>query len=88
MDKAGVDKCVVSHLDYSIFYQQEPEISVWRANEYMAEEQGKYPDRIIAFVGVDPLRKDAIELLEKGITEWGLKGVNWGDFGGEFYRVV
>ena len=45
MDGAGVDKCIVSHLDYSIMYQQEPDISVWKANEYMAEEQGKYPER-------------------------------------------
>ena len=75
MDEAGVDISVISPLDYSMLYKEEPEISIWRANEYMAEAQEKYPDRIIAFAGVDPLRRDAIELLEKGVTEWGLKGV-------------
>lgn len=75
MDDAGVDKSVALPIDFGIMCNQEPEISVWRANEYVAEAQRKYPDRIIGFVGVDPQRKDAIELLEKGVTEWGLKGV-------------
>lgn len=75
MDEAGVDKSVLAPLDYSVLLQQEPETSIWRANEYIAESQAKYPDRCIGFVGVDPLRKDAIQILEKGIKEWGLKGV-------------
>jgi len=75
MDEAGVDKSVVLPLDFAIMCRQEPEISVWRANEYAAEAQSKYPDRIIAFVGVDPLRRDAVELLETAVTKWGLKGV-------------
>lgn len=75
MDEAGVDKSVICPLDFGLMCQQEPKISVWKTNEYMAESQRKYPDRITGFVGVDPLRKDAVELLEKGITEWGLQGV-------------
>jgi predicted TIM-barrel fold metal-dependent hydrolase len=75
MNEVGVDKSVAAPLDLSVLCQEEPEISVWRGNEYVAEAQSKYPERIIGFVGVDPLRKDAVELLEKGITEWGLKGV-------------
>jgi predicted TIM-barrel fold metal-dependent hydrolase len=75
MDEAGVDMSVVLPLDHAIQLREEPDISIWRINEYNAEAQEKYPKRIIAFVGVDPLRKDAISLLEKGIKEWGLKGV-------------
>ncbi len=75
MDEAGVDKSVATTLDFSIICREEPKISVWRGNEYVAEAQRRYPDRIIGFVAVDPLRKDAIELLEKGVVEWGLKGV-------------
>lgn len=75
MNEAGVDKSVALPLDFGIMCKQEPEISVWRANEYVAEAQKKYPDRIVGFVGVDPQRKDAIDLLEKGLIEWGLKGV-------------
>ena len=75
MDDGGVDKAVISPVDFGLMCGQEPEISVWSLNEYIAESQKKYPNRLIGFVGVDALRDDAIELLEKGVTEWGLKGV-------------
>jgi predicted TIM-barrel fold metal-dependent hydrolase len=76
MDEAGINKSVVLPLDWGIVCRQEAKLSIWRTNEYAAEAQRKYPDRIIGFVGVDPLRgKEAIELLEKGVKEWGLKGV-------------
>ncbi len=76
MDAAGIDKSVALALDFGIMCRQEPEISIWKANEYIAEAQSRYPDRIIGFAGVDPLRgREAVRLLEKGITDWGLKGV-------------
>lgn len=75
MDEAGVDKAVVSPVDFGILCEEEPRIPILRQNEYVAESQEKYPDRIIGFVGVEALRNTAIEILEKGVTEWGLKGV-------------
>jgi len=76
MDEAGVDKAIALTTYPSVAHGEElPKISLWRCNEYTAEAQRKYPDRIIGFARVDPLRKDAIELLVKAITQWGLKGV-------------
>lgn len=75
MDEAGVDKSVAMPVDFSVMCHEEPEISIWKVNEYTAEAQTKYPERIIGFAGVDPRRRDAVELVEKGIKEWGLKGV-------------
>lgn len=75
MDEASIDKSVTSTMDLGIICGEEPEISIWEANEYIAVAQKKYPGRIIGFVAVDPRRKGAIELLEKGITEWGMQGV-------------
>jgi len=76
MDEAGIDKSVVLPTSPSVAYGEEPpKISIWRCNEYVAEAQRKYPDRIIGFARIDPLRKDAMELLLKTVTEWGLKGV-------------
>jgi len=76
MDEAGIDKSVALALDFAIMCRQEPEISIWKANEYIAEAQSRYPDRIIGFAGVDPLRgQEAVRLLEKAVGEWGLKGV-------------
>jgi len=83
MDAAGVDVSVCLPIDFAFMTRQEPEISIWKANEYVAEAQAKFPDRLIGFVGVDPQRPDAIELLEKGIKDWGLKGVKI--FPGMFY---
>ncbi len=75
MDSAGVDVSVCLPIDFAFMCQQEPEISIWKANEYVAEAQQKYPDRIVGFAGVDPMRAGAVDLLEKGIKELGLKGV-------------
>ena len=60
MDEAGVDMSVCLPIDFAFMCNQEPEISVWKANEYVAEAQSKYPKRIIGFVGVDPQRPDAV----------------------------
>ncbi len=75
MDEAGVDKAVVCPLDFGLMCEEEPRIPIWKQNEYIAESQEKYPDRIIGLVGVDALRNNSIEILEKGVTELGLKGV-------------
>jgi predicted TIM-barrel fold metal-dependent hydrolase len=75
MDEAGVDISVCLPIDFAFMCQQEAEIPIWKANEYVAEAQQKYPKRIIGFVGVDPIRPGAIDLLERGVKELGLKGV-------------
>lgn len=83
MDEAGIDMSVCLPIDYAFLCDQEPEISAWKANEYVAEAQDKYPNRIIGFAGVDPQRPGATKLLEKGVKEWGLKGVKI--YPGNFY---
>ena len=75
MDDARVDVSICLPIDFAFMCQQEPEISIWKANEYVADAQQRYPQRIIGFAGVDPMRPDAVGLLEKGIKELGLKGV-------------
>ena len=75
MDEAGIDMSVCLPIDFAFMCQQEAEISIWKANEYVAEAQQKHPKRIIGFVGVDPMRPGAIDLLERGVKELGLKGV-------------
>jgi hypothetical protein len=75
MDKAGVDVSVCLPVDLAFLCQEEPETPILEANEYVAEAQAKYPDRIIGFFGCDPMRPGATDMLEKGINELGLKGV-------------
>lgn len=75
MDEAGVDMCVCSPLDFALQVGQEADYTVWELNEYAAEAQNRYPDRLIGFCNVDPLRPEAFDVLNKCIKDWGLKGV-------------
>lgn len=74
MDEAGIDKTVIVPLDLGIELG-EARVPVERVNEIYAEVSSRYPDRIISFVGVDPRRKNAVELLERGVRQWGMKGL-------------
>jgi len=77
-EKAGIDRCVVSN---TIHYlkdkpDQESLAFLQRWNEYAAEMQQKYRDRIIVFTstlpcGGAPFMKE----LERAIVEYGLHGV-------------
>jgi len=75
MDHAGVDMSVCLPTDLAFVCDEEPEAPIWDANEYVAEAQAKFPNRIIGFFGCDPMRPGAVAMLEKGIKELGLKGV-------------
>jgi predicted TIM-barrel fold metal-dependent hydrolase len=76
MDEAGVDKAIALTTSPSVTHGEEtPKVSIWECNEYVAEAQKRYPDRIIGFARIDPLRKDSLDLLETSIVKWGLKGV-------------
>lgn len=74
MDEAGIDKTVIAPLDLGIELGEAP-VSIERVNEIYAEVASNYPERIIAFVGVDPRRKNAVQLLEIGVKRWGMKGL-------------
>ncbi|MBI4772697.1 MAG: amidohydrolase family protein [Deltaproteobacteria bacterium] len=74
MDDAGIDKTVILPMDLAYAYG-EPPIPVEEQNKAFARMQEAYPDRIIAFAGVDPRRPDAVGIVERAIGEWGLKGV-------------
>lgn len=76
MDEAGVDKAVaIPTYPSPVHGEEQPEATIWEVNEYVAEAQKKYPDRIVGLARIDPLRKDSIELLDTAISKWGLRGV-------------
>ncbi|MEM2266110.1 MAG: amidohydrolase family protein [Candidatus Hadarchaeales archaeon] len=74
MDEAGIEKAVILPLDWGL-RTGEPKVSVEELNRLFAEIAKNYPDRFIAFVGVDPRRKNAVELLEKGLGKWEMRGL-------------
>lgn len=74
MERAGIDKTVLAPLDLGIELG-EANASVEEINQGHAEAASRYPDRIVSFVGVDPRRKNAVEVVERGLREWGMKGL-------------
>ena len=74
MDEAGIDMSVIlpSDVGYDLGDQRTP---VWNQNKMIADIASRYPSRLIAFVGVDPRRDDALRLLETGVKEWGCRGL-------------
>ena len=62
LDKAGVDACVVTSQVETI------------NNDYVAEMQKKYPDRIIGYAVVNPWEWEAEEELERCFRDLNLYG--------------
>jgi len=74
MNEAGINKSILIAVDYGLAPGlTKPKVSIEEYNKWVADAADQYPDRLIAFVGVDPRRKNAVEILEKGIQEWGMK---------------
>ncbi len=75
MDEAGVDRAVLLPLDYYLAFGRSA-TGVEELNEFYAKMAASHPGRLIAFAGVDPRRgKEAIELLERGVVRWGMRGL-------------
>jgi predicted TIM-barrel fold metal-dependent hydrolase len=72
MDAGGVDKCVALPLDFGLI--GEVKKGVREYNEW-AFEQCSTTDRIIPFMGIDPSRRDAVEILEDLTRKHDPKGV-------------
>jgi predicted TIM-barrel fold metal-dependent hydrolase len=55
MDEAGIDKSIILPVDFGVALG-DPEVSIEKVNKKYSELAQKYPDRLIAFAGVDPRR--------------------------------
>lgn len=54
MDDAGIDKSVLIANDYGLVPEfSKPKISIEEYNKWVADAAATYPDRLLAFVGVD-----------------------------------
>ena len=76
MDAAGIDKSVLLAIDWGLArYLGEPKLSIEEINRVFADAANKYPQRLIAFTGIDPRRNEAAEMVERFLKEWGMKGI-------------
>jgi len=75
MDEAGIDKTVVLPLDFEFLYA-DAAYSFHDFNDLAGEYLRKYPDRIIAFAGIDPRRgAAAVDELRRCVEEMGFTGL-------------
>ena len=75
MDKAGIDKAVILVNDMSLAVGTGEAMNIEEQHRVFAEAAKKYPDRLIPFAGVDPRRLGALDLFERAVKEWNMKGL-------------
>lgn len=94
MDESGIDVTVLLADDFGMALG-EPPVPIEEQNKAIAALANKHPDRLVAFAVVDPRRKNAVQIIERCIKEWGMKGVGeyhpdagWAPNGRESYRLL
>jgi len=76
MDAAGIDKTVLLAIDWGLApHLGEPKLSIEEINKVYADAAEKYPQRLIAFTGIDPRRNKAAEMVGTFLKEWRMKGI-------------
>lgn len=74
MDKAGIDKAVLLSIDLNVFWGESAK-PVEQQNKEIAAVARKHPDRFLFCPQIDPQRPEAMELIEKCVTEWGARAI-------------
>jgi hypothetical protein len=93
MEDVGIDKIIIVALDFGLALG-EARVPITEQNKAIANLAQKYPDRLIAFAGIDPRREGARDILSRCVEEWGMKGLKMHpDFGyypnsAEAYRLL
>jgi predicted TIM-barrel fold metal-dependent hydrolase len=75
MDEAGIDKTVILPLDFDYLYA-DAEYTFRDFNDLAGDYLRRYPDRIIAFAGIDPRRgASAVDELKRCVEGMGFSGL-------------
>jgi len=78
MDAAGIDKSVLLAIDWGLArYLGDLKLSFEEINKNYADAVKKYPQRLIAFAGIDPRRDKAGDLMGRFLKEWDMKGIKF-----------
>ena len=75
MDSLGVDKAVAMMIDWGIAWGEESAFGIEQVNAHAGELTKKYPGRYHFCLGVDPRRRTAADIAEKGIRDHGAVGI-------------
>jgi hypothetical protein len=74
MNGAGVDKAIVCVADHGLV-REEAATPIEEVNHLTHEMVKRHPDRLYFAVGVDPRRKNALEIIEIAVKEWGARSL-------------
>lgn len=74
LDEWGIDKAVVVAVDNGLMHG-EAKASIQEQNKAVADAARRFPDRLIAFLSVDPRRPNALELVDRCVNDWGMRGL-------------
>jgi predicted TIM-barrel fold metal-dependent hydrolase len=74
MEDAGIERSVLLPVDMEIAFPGQG-VPMDEVNRLHAELSRKHPQRLIAFAGIDPRRKNAVDLFKKYVQDWGMKGL-------------
>ena len=78
MEYVGVDAGVNLPTDFGNVegcFGEDAPLSIEEINREYCDWVKKYPGKFFTFIGVNPRRRNAVDLLEKGVKEWGGLGL-------------
>jgi len=75
LEYLGIDIGIDQIVDYGGHLQGEPSLSIEEINQRHCLFAQKHPGKIYTFIGVNPKRHNAVEIVERAVKEWGAKGV-------------
>ena len=73
MDEASVDRAVVLSTAYMSVLPDDAAMSA--ENDFMAAQVARYPDRLIPFCGINPLRAAALDEIDRCVDDLGAQGI-------------
>ncbi len=76
MNEGGIDFTIICNVDNSGIPEATVE-KVQQINKKTSEIASKYPDRVMAFAGVDPRRPEALDMLKQCFEEYGMQGLKY-----------
>jgi len=75
LDEAGIDKAIILPLDFWLGCPPSDGISIEEKNALYGEAVKRHKGRLLTHVGVDPRRENALDIMRKGVEEFGAVGL-------------
>jgi len=75
MDAAEVESACVFGVDYGLATKEEPRVPIEEQNRTVAEVAKRFPGRLIPFFAIDPRRPNGLEMFQRAVEDWKMRGL-------------